>query len=73
MPTKLTPTRIEELASGKNVKRQAVLNFLGTLGDMTYQEAVGNAEMDARSYRWSLETLAAIRIGILEHNFGASK
>ena len=66
----LTATRINELASGKNVKRVAIENFLSSLGDMTYQEAVANCELDARSYRWNHETTAAIRIGILEHNFG---
>lgn len=59
--------RIEELASGQNVKKTAVKNFLCTLDGMTYQDAVGNCEMDAKSYGWSLETSAAIRIGILEH------
>jgi hypothetical protein len=37
---------------------------------MTYQEAVGNCELDARSYRWSLETVGAIREGILDHFHG---
>ncbi len=65
----LTATRIEKLAKGKNVKTVAVENFLGTLGDMTYQEALSNVEMDARSYRWSRETVAAIRKGLTEHYF----
>lgn len=66
----ITATRIEKLAKGKNVKTVAVQNFLGTLGDMTYQEAIANVEMDARSYRWSRETVAALRKGISEHFFG---
>jgi hypothetical protein len=64
---KLTQERISELASGKKVNKTAVENFLGSLGGLSYQEAVGNCEMDAASYRWSRETSAAIRIGLVEH------
>lgn len=67
----LTAARIEKLSKGKNVKTVAVTNFLGTLGDMTYQDAISNVEMDARSYRWSRETVAAIRKGLSEHFFGS--
>jgi len=63
----LTPDRIIELAQGEGVKAIAVENFLSTLGDLTHQEAVANCELDARSYRWSQETSAAIRIGLCEH------
>jgi hypothetical protein len=66
----LTATIIEKLASGKNVKKIAVENFLGSLGDMTYQDALANVECDARSYKWSKETVAAIRKGLLKHYFG---
>lgn len=65
----LTATRIEKLAKGKNVKTVAVENFLGTLGTMTHQDALMNLDADARSYRWSRETVAAIRKGLLEHYF----
>jgi len=63
---KLTPERISELASGAKVRKIAVENFLSTLGDMTYQEAKSNLEMDARLYRWNEETYGAIWTGILE-------
>ena len=66
----LTPDQITELATGKNVKRVAVENFLSSLGGMTYQEAVGNCEMDARSYGWNHETSGAIREGLVEHFHG---
>jgi hypothetical protein len=62
--------RINELASRPGVKKIAVQNFLSSLDGMTYQEAVGNCELDARSYRWSLETVGAIREGILDHFHG---
>ena len=65
----MTFTQIEELASGENVKKDAVVNFLISLDGLSYQEAVGNAELDARSYRWTLETLAAIKVGLLKHYF----
>ncbi len=61
----LTSEEISTLSSRKGVKRIAVENFLCSLGDMSYQEAVGNCEMDASSYRWNYETSGAIREGIL--------
>lgn len=63
----LTPERIAQLASGPKVKARAVENFLGTLHGKDYQEHIMNAEMDAKSYRWNHETVAAIKIGVLEH------
>lgn len=66
-------TKIAELASRPGVRKVAVENFLGSLDGMTYQEAVGNCEMDARSYRWSLETVGAIREGLLAHFHGGVK
>lgn len=65
----ITPERIQELATRPNVSKTAVENFLVSLGDLDYQEALGNLEMDARSYRWSLETQAAIRQGLLNHYY----
>lgn len=67
----ITTARIVELASRKGAKKIAVENFLGSLGDLTYQEAVGNCELDARSYRWNHETVGAIREGLVEHYFGS--
>lgn len=64
---KLTPERISELASGKKVNKTAVENFLGSLSGLSYQEAVGNCEMDAKSYKWNRQTSSAIRIGLVEH------
>lgn len=52
-----------------SVDQTAVDNFLGTLEGLTYQEAVGNCEMDAASHGWSRETQAAIRVGLLAHFF----
>lgn len=62
----LTPTRISELAKKPRVKSLAVSNFLSTLSGMTLQEALGNLELDARSYKWSHETRNAIHTGIME-------
>lgn len=63
----LTPEFIQSLATREGVRQIAVENFLITLNGMTYQEAVGNCELDAASYRWNYETQAAIREGIIEH------
>lgn len=56
---------IDELASRPGVHRRALENFLYSIDDLSYQEAVGNCELDARSYRWNLATVGAIREGIL--------
>lgn len=66
----LSTARIQELASRPKVRKIAVENFLSTLDGMTYQEAVGNCELDKRSYRWNDETSGAIREGLTEHYFG---
>lgn len=65
----ITSEQITKLAARKNVRANAVKNFLGSVGDLTYQEAVGNVEMDAQSYGWNHETVAAIREGLLTHFF----
>jgi hypothetical protein len=65
--TMLKPERITELATGKNVKRIAVENFLSTLGGLSYEDAVGNCSLDAKSYGWNLETYCALCEGIREH------
>lgn len=54
----------------KNKVRQiAVNNFLGSLDGLTVQEALGNLELDAASYRWNAKTRAAIHKGIMAHFF----
>lgn len=59
--------RIEDLASGENVNRIAVENFLGTVSDdIDYQGATMNLYQDARAYNWNVETQVAIRLGLLE-------
>jgi hypothetical protein len=65
----ITSERISELASGKNVRRVAVENFLSTFGG-TQRDALLNLQMDARSYRWNRETQAAIAEGIRQHFHG---
>ena len=60
---------LEKYTSRPKVDSWAVANFLGSLGGMTYQEAVGNCEMDARSYGWNYETSGAIREALVEHFF----
>lgn len=61
----LSPSQIQEFASRPKVKKTAVENFLGSLYDVSYQEAVANCEMDARSYKWNHETVGAIREGLV--------
>ncbi len=63
---KLATVRIEELASRPGVKRDAVENFLGTLGELTREEALANLELDVRSYCWNTATGRAIQQGIME-------
>lgn len=65
----LTAGRIEVLASLPGVKRIAVENFLGTMGDVdhsTYEGIMANAQMDAMLYKWNKETVRAILRGITE-------
>lgn len=64
----ITEEQIIELSSRPGVKRVAVENFLMSLNDSTYQEMVGNCEMDAASYKWNTATVGAIREGILMHH-----
>ena len=60
---KLTNEEIESLASRKGVKRIAVENFLATMGTNRTNAAI-NLGMDAKSYKWNLATVRAIRKGI---------
>lgn len=63
----LNVKRILELAGRPNVRKTAVQNFLGTLGEMNRNEALANLNQDARSYRWDAQTVSTIREGISEH------
>jgi hypothetical protein len=60
----ITREQIEQLASRKGVRKIAVHNFLGTLGDMRAFDATQNLYQDARDYRWNAATIAAIKRGI---------
>lgn len=67
----ITWDQIYKLASRRNVRRIAAENFLSSLGDLSLQEALGNLEMDAKSYSWNGETRTAIHKGILTNFCGA--
>ena len=63
----LTPEKITELASRKGVRKIAVENFLGTLGNegpAGERGALRNMYDDARSYKWNCATQSAIERGI---------
>lgn len=60
----LTEKEIEKLASLPKVKKIAVENFLSTLKGMSQYEAEMNLAADAKSYKWSRETVKAIKDGI---------
>ena len=62
----LAADRIEELASREGVNRTAVENFLGTLGDLSRDDARANLEQDVKAYRWNTATGRAIQQGIEE-------
>ena len=65
----LTEKQIDELASGKGVRRIAVENFLATVEvNRNAVEAIQNLRYDAGCYRWNDATCKAIRKGI-ELNF----
>lgn len=52
------------------VDRTAVANFVASLDrGMSYQDARGNLELDARIYAWSRETQAAIAIALCKFYF----
>lgn len=63
----LSNDRIKKLASRKGVKSIAVENFLGSIFDLSYREALCNLKMDAGLYRWNAATQKAIRDGLAEH------
>lgn len=65
MPRELTSAEIETLASGTNVKRVAVENFLGSIDvTMAKWEHECNLRTDAISYRWNTPTTNAIKKGL---------
>lgn len=50
-------------------KAIAVENFLMSCGNNpTITDAIGNLQMDARSYKWNDQTINAIRLGITRAN-----
>lgn len=49
------------------IKQNAVDNFLASLGSLTKDQALANLALDARSYKWNAETIAAIKAGIEVH------
>ena len=63
----ITVDRIKDLAAGVGVRKIAVVNFLGSIGDMPRGAAMANLTADAKSYRWNKETVTAIRTGIDEY------
>lgn len=75
MPRPLMGTEIDGFAARKGVKRIAVENFLGTMDvEQTPMAAhLINLESDARDYRWSAATKAAIKAGIKLAYTGRSK
>lgn len=64
MSKQLTNAQVESFASRKSVKRIAVENFLASLQDLSWAEALGNLELDAKLYKWDAQTVKAIRDGI---------
>jgi hypothetical protein len=65
----LSNAYITELASRPGAKEGAVKNFLFSMQSArsTEWEASMNLTYDAKSYRWSKETVAAIKAGIKKH------
>lgn len=59
----LTSEEIATFAGRKGVRKIAVENFLGTMGE-NYRDASMNLKLDARLYRWSTATVKAIEAGI---------
>jgi exonuclease III len=66
----ITSEQIEQLATRKGVRKIAVENFLGTLGNEGLHDAMRNMVQDARAYQWNAATQSAIARGIRLH-YGA--
>ena len=61
----LTSEEIEKFATRKGVRRIAVENFLGSLGNADNKgDEMRNLYADAASYKWNSATVSAIRAGI---------
>lgn len=60
---KLSAEEIGKIAAHQGVRKVAVENFLGTMGDDS-DVAYGNLELDAKLYKWNAPTENAILIGI---------
>lgn len=63
MMRKLTAKEIEDLANIPKVKKVAVENFLMSMGE-DFDTAIGNLDIDAKSYKWNIDTVQAILTGI---------
>lgn len=62
----LTKGELDRFASRAGVKKVAVYNFLGTLGNADSMSGeLGNLNQDARDYCWNAATVKAIEAGIL--------
>ena len=64
MEDKLSIEEIEKLSSRKGVRKIAVENFLISLNDASYSDAMANLRRDADLYKWSALTRKAISDGI---------
>jgi hypothetical protein len=60
----ITAAQIQKLASRTGVRRIAVENFLGTLGNEGAWAAKQNLCLDASFYNWNAATQTAISRGI---------
>lgn len=61
----LTEAEIASYANRKGVKKIAVENFLGSLGNAGgIQAELANLQDDAQSYKWNSQTVRAIEAGI---------
>lgn len=58
---------VKELTAYEVACRNAIVNFLGSLGDLTLDEALANVELDARSYGWPRETVRELASRVRLH------
>ena len=62
--TELEKTDIQKLIMKyPKCKPEAVFNFLSSMAGLTQDEAMMNLTMDSKLYRWSNDTMFAIRDG----------
>jgi len=64
MKDKLSIEEIERLSSRKGVRKIAVENFLISLNDASYSDAMANLRRDTDLYKWNASTRKAISDGI---------